>query len=121
MSAPPVAHDTTAPDGGATAAGAEALSGVEGAGAPATAERLTSLAVGPEGAHDGGEGAQAATPALRATAPPLPVSGVAAGAMGGGGAHGGLRLLWGGAATSSPRMMLGVATPGSGRRRSRAH
>jgi hypothetical protein len=65
VSAPPVAHDTTAPDGGATAAGAEALSGVEGAGAPATAERLTSLAVGPEGAHDGGEGAQAATPALK--------------------------------------------------------
>jgi hypothetical protein len=121
VSAPPVAHDTTAPDGGATAAGAEALSGVEGAGAPATAERLTSLAVGPEGAHDGGEGAQAATPALRATAPPLPVSGVAAGAMGGGGGSRRAAPAAGRCGDVEPRMMLGVATPGSGRRRSRAH
>jgi hypothetical protein len=121
VSAPPVAHDTTAPDGGATAAGAEALSGVEGAGAPATAERLTSLAVGRRAPTTAGRARRPPPPRSRATAPPLPVSGVAAGAMGGGGAHGGLRLLWGGAATSSPRMMLGVATPGSGRRRSRAH
>ncbi|MEA2616527.1 MAG: hypothetical protein QOE72_2310 [Chloroflexota bacterium] len=85
MSARPSALDTTAPDGDATAAGAEALSGQDGAGATAAARLLTSLAVGAQGAHNGQEGGQAATPSHRATVPLLPVSGVAAGAMGGGG------------------------------------
>jgi hypothetical protein len=85
VSACPAAHHTTGPDGNVTAAGAEALSGPGGAGATAAAERHPSPAVEPEGAHAGQEGAQAATPAPRATAPPRPVSGVAAGAMGGGG------------------------------------
>jgi hypothetical protein len=81
----PEAHGTPAFDGAAAAAGAEARSGQGGAEAPAVAERHASPAARPHGAHGGQEGAQAAPPALRATGPRLSVSGVAAGAIGGGG------------------------------------